>query len=67
MKAQRCWRGLAGAGASVAALLIGVTGAAAGGSFIGGLSTVSTIGTTVPANGDVNPYGIAVVPRDAGR
>ena len=37
------------------------------GSFIRGLDTVSTISTTVPANGDVNPYGIARVPRTKGR
>ncbi len=31
-------------------------------SFIGPFNTVSTIASTVPANGDVNPYGIVVVP-----
>ncbi|MBV8301392.1 MAG: hypothetical protein JOY68_05680, partial [Candidatus Dormibacteraeota bacterium] len=67
MTAQRGVRGVAGAAGAVAALLAGVSGVAAGGSFIGGLTTVSTIGTTVPANGDVNPYGIVVVQRDAGR
>jgi hypothetical protein len=39
---------------------------AAGGSFIGGLSTVTMVSTTVPANGDVNPYGVAQVPRSKG-
>ena len=29
--------------------------------------TVRQIASTVPANGDVNPYGIAVVPQTAGR
>ena len=28
--------------------------------------TISQISTTVPANGDVNPYGIAVVPHTVG-
>src|SRR5258708_13213035 len=28
---------------------------------------VATLGSTVPANGDVNPYGIALVPRTVGR
>ncbi len=28
--------------------------------------TISQISTTVPANGDVNPYGIAVVPHTIG-
>ena len=39
---------------------------AAGGSYIGQFHTISTIASTVPANGDVNPYGIAVVPRTLG-
>ena len=30
-------------------------------------SLVATLGSTVPANGDVNPYGIARVPRTIGR
>ncbi len=36
--------------------------ALASGPFIGSFNTVSTIASTVPANGDVNPYGIVVVP-----
>ena len=35
--------------------------------FLSRFSTVATLGSTVPANGDVNPYGIAVVPRTVGR
>lgn len=35
--------------------------------FIGGLNTISEIGSTVPANGDVNPYGVAVVRHSTGR
>jgi hypothetical protein len=34
--------------------------------FIGQFKTVSPVGTTVPANGDVNPYGIVTVPRNSG-
>jgi hypothetical protein len=34
--------------------------------FIGQFSTVSSLGSTVPTNGDLNPYGIAVVPRSVG-
>ena len=30
--------------------------------FIVPLNSFSTVGSTVPANGDVNPYGIAFVP-----
>jgi hypothetical protein len=28
--------------------------------------TIATVASTVPANGDINPYGIAVVPRSVG-
>jgi hypothetical protein len=34
--------------------------------FIGQFSTISSLGSTVPADGDVNPYGIVVVPRSEG-
>ena len=34
--------------------------------FLAGLSTVTPVGATVPTNGDVNPYGVAVVPRSVG-
>jgi hypothetical protein len=34
--------------------------------FLSRFSTVDMLGSTVPANGDVNPYGIAVVPRTTG-
>lgn len=39
---------------------------ASGSSFIAGLNKVSMIASTVPANGDQNPYGMAVVPRSVG-
>jgi DNA-binding beta-propeller fold protein YncE len=39
---------------------------AANKSFIGGFDTVTTISTTVPPNGDINPYGVARVPRTKG-
>lgn len=35
--------------------------------FLTPLHTVSTIASTVPANGDVNPYGIALVPATVGK
>jgi hypothetical protein len=41
--------------------------ASASGTFIGNLKTVTPIASTIPANGDVNPYGVAVVPRSTGR
>jgi hypothetical protein len=34
--------------------------------FLASLHSISTVASTVPANGDVNPYGLAVVPSDAG-
>ncbi len=35
-------------------------------SFIGRFSNLSPIASTVPSNGDVNPYGVAVVRRSVG-
>jgi hypothetical protein len=35
-------------------------------SFLGQLHGLSQIASTVPANGDVNPYGVAVVPTSGG-
>jgi hypothetical protein len=35
-------------------------------SFLGGLKGSTSVATTVPANGDVNPYGVAVVSRSVG-
>ncbi len=40
--------------------------ASATSSFIGPLNNTTTLTSTVPANGDVNPYGVAVVPHSAG-
>jgi hypothetical protein len=48
-----------------AALLFAASAAAAS-SFVGPLNTISTVASTVPKNGDVNPYGIAVVPASTG-
>ncbi len=36
-------------------------------SFLRPVGAVSQVASTVPANGDVNPYGVAVVPASAGR
>ena len=35
--------------------------------FLGQLHGLTQVASTVPANGDVNPYGVAVVPASAGR
>jgi hypothetical protein len=45
-------------------VVIGVGAAAS--SFIGSLHTIKDHASTVPANGDVNPYGVAVVPVSSG-
>lgn len=40
---------------------------ASGDSFIEHLKTINTVASTVPSNGDVNPYGTFVVPRSHGK
>src|SRR5579863_4910190 len=42
-------------------------GAGAASSFIGAFNHNATIASTVPSNGDVNPYGVAVVPATTGK
>src|SRR5438270_575696 len=34
--------------------------------FLGRLNNNKSVASTVPANGDVNPYGVAIVPRSTG-
>jgi hypothetical protein len=63
---------LAATGAAGALLAVGVAvaptaGAATTSSFVGGLHAITTIASTVPKNGDVNPYGVAVVTRSKDR
>src|SRR5450755_2983239 len=52
-----------------AASLLAVSGVALAdrGALIGAFNTVTTLTSAVPANGDVNPYGIVVVPRSVGQ
>jgi hypothetical protein len=62
----------AAAGAAGALLAAGVALAPAAGastqpSFVGGFKTITTVGSTVPKNGDLNPYGVAVVGHSNGR
>ena len=54
------------AAAATAALTL-PAGAITPPSFLGQFSTLSPIGSTVPGNGDLNPYGVAVVDQNAGR
>jgi len=51
---------------AVALAIVPVFALASGGSFIGQFNNVKTIASTVPANGDVNPYGVFVVPTTVG-
>ncbi len=57
---------LAGAlGAASVAMILALVPAQASmtaGTFLGPLTKIKTIASTVPTNGDVNPYGVAVVP-----
>ena len=67
---------LAGAGLAVAALAVASGGATASTraakasatstAFVSTLHTISTVGSTVPSSGDVNPYGLAIVPSTVG-
>lgn len=51
-----------------AVALVGASASAAdSSSFVGSLNAISTVASTVPKNGDVNPYGVAVVPASTGR
>jgi hypothetical protein len=73
MKATRRYAaGLAAVITATAGLLAGTglvagTASAAGfPAFVGPLHHVTTVASTVPGNGDVNPYGMAVIPRSTG-
>ncbi len=64
------WTGLAVGALGVGlSLLVAGPGAGAAVSFLGGLQAqgITTVASTVPSNGDVNPYGVAVVPNSVGR
>jgi hypothetical protein len=63
------------AAASVAASAIVAVGVAVApvaqassqGSFVGQFNTITNIASTVPGNGDLNPYGVAVVKHSIGK
>src|SRR5271169_254117 len=61
---------IARAGALLAALIVCAVLPAAAGAFdhpfIGQFSAVTQVGSTVPPNGDLNPYGIVNVPAGIG-
>lgn len=58
--------GVAVVAATAAAVAAGSVWAGSPFSFVGGFGSVSTVASTAPANGDVNPYGVAVVPDSKG-
>ncbi len=65
-------RAIATAAAAVVTVAAGLATTAAAAaetpsSFIGQFSHLKNIASTVPANGDVNPYGVAVVQQSQGR
>ena len=71
MRRTRRFAGIAAIVTATAGLLVGsgivATTANASDAFIGPLNHTKIIASTVPANGDVNPYGVAVVPHSTGR
>jgi predicted lipoprotein with Yx(FWY)xxD motif len=50
-----------------AASAASTTSSASSAPFLASLGTVSQVASTVPANGDVNPYGIVFVPTSVGK
>jgi hypothetical protein len=73
MKATRRYAAALAAIVTTTAGLLAGTGLAAGAAsasgfpaFVGPLHHVTTLASTVPGNGDVNPYGVAVIPRSTG-
>src|SRR5580692_10167446 len=63
---QRRARLVTAAIATFAALAATVPAGAAPVPFLSHFSSVSVVGSTVPSNGDVNPYGVATVPFSTG-
>jgi hypothetical protein len=58
--------GVAGCGGS-SSHSSSVAASAPAGPFLSQLTKISTLASTVPPNGDVNPYGVAIVPTSAGK
>jgi hypothetical protein len=59
--------GAVAAAAFVVAPAAGAQAQSSPSSFIGNFHTLSTIASTVPVNGDVNPYGVAVIRHSTGK
>jgi hypothetical protein len=64
------WAGTVGVALGAVGISVGAStgsaGAATGSAFVNQLTAIAKVGSTVPANGDVNPYGVAVVPTSTG-
>ena len=60
-------RGIALAALCLGAVAVAPAALAASGAFVGHLHKAHKIASTVPASGDVNPYGVAVAPVSTGR
>ena len=68
-KSSRRFAAVIATAATVAGLLAAsgfATAANASATLIGPLRHTKVIASTIPADGDVNPYGVAVIPRDTG-
>jgi hypothetical protein len=66
MRAAR-WIGIGAASLVLGLLTTGAPAGASGApSFLHSLTKQTKVASTVPANGDVNPYGVAVVPTSTG-
>ncbi len=68
-RVHRAWLGSGALLAAVAAALsftVATGNAAKTGTYLSSLHSINTIASTVPPNGDVNPYGVAIVPRTVG-
>lgn len=55
----------ASTGLALGVCALGVS--ADGGAFLAPLNTIKLVASTVPHNGDVNPYGVAIVPESVGK
>ena len=72
IESHRVQRAGLGSGALLVAVAAALSFAVATGSattawtYLSSLHSINTIASTVPPNGDVNPYGVAIVPRTVG-